>query len=464
MPISRRRFLRIAGAGVAGLSFTQLGFERINCLAAAQVPQPPQGGNAMILTRQEEAMARGENGPGIKRCMDILVKFGKAMGAERLVPIASAHTMPAEPPELLRKLTEGVNATGTFTTLHALMDAYSPENCTRMGQPEAFVREEGERFAQRREVYLRASFMQTYTCLPMLVGNLPRKGELVSFIGSGVQLMTNSLIGARCNRDGTVISLASAITGRTPYYGMLLDENRHGEVLVRFEGLDPDSLTKAQLGAIGYHLGAVAGSRNLVIEGLPADMELDRLKYLLAPMAVSGAVGLCHIVGLTPEAPTLEAALGGKKPAQTVTVGKKEIGQCLGQYAQGGPEVDMAIFGCPHCTVTEAKYLAGLLDGRRLSPNKRLWIGLPHQQYKLAQLMGYTEAVETAGGVFASSCMAAIPSAQLPEGVRVVATNSFKSAHYISRLSKGRVKLLVGDMDQCIAAVCGETWRGGQTA
>ena len=159
--------------------------------------------------------------------------------------------------------------------------------------------------------------------------------------------------------------------------------------------------------------------------------------------------------------PTLEAALGGKQPVQTLTVGQKEIDGSLGQYAQNGGQVDMAIFGCPHTTITETRVLAGLLAGRKLAKGKHLWIGLPHQHHKLAQVSGYAEPVEKAGGVFASSCMALVPNAQVPEGVKVVATNSFKAAHYISRLSKGRVKVVIGDMDQCIAAITGQNWKGG---
>jgi len=414
----------------------------------------------MLLTRQEEAMLNGAYGPGIQRCMAILVKFGRAMGAEHLVPIASGHTMPKEPPELLQKLTEGVKSTGVFTTLHSLMDGFSPESYKKMGQPKDFVRREMADYEIRREIYLNNGFMQTYTCLPLLVGNLPRKGDKCSWIGSGCQLILNSLIGARCNRDGTVMTLAAAITGRTPYYGLLVDENRRGEVLVRFAGLDVANLTPAQLGAIGYYVGGAAGSRNVVIDGVPPDTPLERLKYLLAPMAVTGSVGLCHIVGVTPEANTLDEALHGKPPAQIVTVGFDEINACLAQYAHQGDEVDMAIFGCPHCTVTEIRSMAGLLDGRKLNPGKHLWIGFPHQQYKLAQMMGYTEPVEAAGGVFASSCMALIPNAPLPEGVKTLATNSFKAAHYITQLSKGRVKVVIGDMDRCVAAITGGTWKG----
>ena len=415
----------------------------------------------MLLNSIEEAMLQGDHGPGKQRCMDILVKFGESVGAERMAGISSAHTMPKEPPDLLAEMTEGVTELGAPTSMHAMMSAFSPVNWKAMGVPGAFAEQELGLFAERRGHYRRCGFLETYTCLPMMVGNLPRKGDLVSWIGTGAQLLANSILGARCNRDGTVVNLAAAITGRAPYYGLYLDENRFAQVLVRFNGLDLGALTHAELGAVGYHVGALAGSRNIVIEGLPRETDADRLKYLMAPLAVSGSVSLCHIVGLTPEAPTLEAALGGVEPEQTLTVGPDDVRACLEQYAQGGPDVDMALFGCPHCSVAEVKVLSRLLEGKGLAGDRRLWIGLPHQQYALAKVMGLVDAVEAAGGVFASSCMATIPDSPIPDGVRTVATNSFKAAHYITRLTKGGVKVLVGDMEDCVKAVTGGPWTGG---
>lgn len=415
----------------------------------------------MQLNEREEFMLKGDLGPGPRRCMDILVKFGESVGAERMARIASAHTMPKEPPELLAEMTEGVERLGAPTTLHALMSAFSPVSWKAMGLPAGFAEGELGAHARRNLHHKRCGFLETYTCVPMLVGNLPRKGDLVSWIGTGAQLLANSVLGARCNRDGTVVNLAAAVTGVAPLYGLYLDENRHARVLVRFEGLDPDALTPAELGAAGYHIGARAGSRNVAVEGLSDRIDMDGLKALMAPQAVSGSVSLCHVVGVTPEAPTLEAALGGCEPEETLVVGPDEIRASLGQYAEGGPDVDMAIFGCPHCSVAEIGRLGGLLQGRRLAGDKRLWIGMPHQHYHLAKLMGLVDPVEAAGGVFASSCMATIPDSPIPEGVRTVATDSFKAAHYISRLTKGGVRVLVGDMDACVRAVTGGTWQGG---
>ena len=215
------------------------------------------------------------------------------------------------------------------------------------------------------------------------------------------------------------------------------------------------------LSAIGYYLGAKASSRNLVIDGLSRNMGLDRLKFLLAPLAVTGSVCLCHIVGMTPEAPTLEAAFGGGQPEEIFIVGQNVIDDGMALYPGSGRDADMVIFGCPHCTISEIRTLAARLEGKRIEAGKRLWIGLPHQHYALAQKMGYTRTIETAGGLFASACMAGVPDAPLPAGVSTVATNSFKAAHYISRLTRDRVKVMVTDQAKCLDAIIDPTWKGG---
>lgn len=412
----------------------------------------------MYLTKEEEEMAAGKRGPGIRKCMDILIKLGEAFGAERMVKVSSAHTMPKEPPELLSEMTEGVERTGTFTTLHSLMSSFDPKCWQEMGIPADFAEGELSVLRQRLDVYRRVGFYQTFTCLPMLVGNLPRFGDFVSWIGSGAQLLVNSVMGARTNRDGTVVNLAAAITGRAPYMGLLLDENRYAEMVVELDGLDPYNLTHGDFGAIGYYVGAKAENRNVVISGLPRDLDMDQLKYLMAPLSTSGSVSICHVVGMTPEAPTLEQALGNRKPSEVIKVGRDEIRQTKTLYA-GEDHVDMALFGCPHCTVPELKTLASLLHNKKIGSNQRLWIGMPYQHYYLAQIMGYTGIIENAGGIISSSCMATIPDSPIPGNVNVIATNSFKAAHYISRLTKGRVKVFIGDMDACVEAITGGTWQ-----
>jgi predicted aconitase len=406
----------------------------------------------MKLDQYEKEMLGGRHGPGKRRCMELLVKFGEAMGADRMVPIRSAHTMPKEPLELLQDLTEGVDRLGAFTTTHPTMSAFSLRNWEQMGISPDFAARELSVHDRRQQIYRRAGFYETYTCLPILAGNLARPGERVSWIGSSLQLLTNSILGARTNRDGTVVNLASAITGRTPDYGFHKDENRKAQVQVDLKALDVERMSTTDLGAISYWLGAKAGSRNVVFSHVP-DLNLDRLRYLLPPLSVTGSVGICHIVGVTPEASSLEQALGNQLPEEMITVGRDQIEEARSLYARGNREVELTIFGCPHCTITELGLIARLVTGRRLAPGKRLWIGTGHQTYGLAVQMGFANTIEEAGGVFASACMSAIPEPPIPASVKVAATNSFKAAHYISRLSKGSVAMWVADLEECLEAV-----------
>jgi len=409
----------------------------------------------MHLTEEERAMASGRFGKGIKRSMDLLVKFGQAFGASRMVRVASAHIMPKGPIDLLKEFTEGVENAPTFCTLHPFMSAFDPEKWKSMGIPEAFASQELPAFNERLAIYRRLGIYQTYTCLPMLVGNLPRKGECISWIGSCAQLFVNSLLGARTNRDGAVTNLAVAVTGRAPYIGNFLDENRRAQLLVRVRHMK-GGLSYTDLGAIGYYVGEKARDRNIVIDGLPPDLDLSRSLALLAPLPASGAVNLCHIPGVTPEAANVSDVID--ESCERISVGKEDVTAMKGLFGGTGP-VDLAVFGCPHCTISDLKTLAALLKGKALARNKRLWIGLPYQTYQLGQAMGFTGEIENAGGVITSSCMAAIPDAPFPVSVKAVATNSFKAAHYISRLTNGRVRVYVGELEACIEAVTGGVFR-----
>ena len=94
---------------------------------------------------------------------------------------------------------------------------------------------------------------------------------------------------------------------------LLKKEHRYGLVLVKLEGLDTGNFTKADYGAVGYYIGKAAGLKNVVVEGVSANVSFDELKFLMSPQPVSGAVTMCHVVGVTPEAPTMEEALGKAK-------------------------------------------------------------------------------------------------------------------------------------------------------
>jgi predicted aconitase len=415
----------------------------------------------MNLTKEEGAMAEGKYGPGIGRCMQLLTKYGEAFGAEKLVNIASAHVFNAFPTDLLTELAEGAGEAGTFTTLHPFMSLCDPFSCNEMGISEDHFSTRKDEHEQRLKIYKRLGFFQTYTCAPMLIGNLVKKGDFVSWFGSEIQLFANSVIGAKQNREGAVVNMATAITGKSPYIGLFFDENRYGEFLVEIEDLDLDLLTTIDYSAIGYYIGGIAQDRNIVINGLNNNITLDDIKHLLTSISASAATVICHIVGVTPEAPDLGRALGNKKPKEKLRVGKEELRQTKAMYSNlPSDRVDLVILGCPHCTIQELKRMAVLLENQKVGTDQRLWVGTAHQIYDLAQTMGYSQTIEEAGGIFARTCMATIPDCPIPSDVKTVATHSFKTAHYVDRISKGRIRVVVGELEKCVHAAIQGKWEG----
>ena len=415
----------------------------------------------MILTREEEAMANGKCGPGMERCATFLIKYGEAFGADKLVKIASAHVFNAFPLDLLEDLTEGVDQAKTFTTIHPFMSLCDPLSYEKMGISKEHCIEINNDHKKRIEIYDRLGFFKTYTCVPMYIGNFPKKGDYVSWFGSSTQLFVNSIVGARQNRDGAVVNMAIAVTGRAPNWGLFLDKNRHAEVLFDIKHLDTASLTTSDFGAIGYYIGGIAQERNIAINGLSNDIVLDKLKYLLHPISTSGAVSICHLIGITPEAPDLKTAMGNKRPKEEIHVGAEEIRKTKEKYYSESEPVDLVILGCPHCSIQELKEISSLLENKQIGSNQRLWIGTAHQLYDLAETMGYAEIIEKANGIISRSCMATIPDCAIPEDVKTVATNSFKTAHYVSIISKGRIRVVVGEIENCINAAISGNWEGG---
>jgi len=407
----------------------------------------------MQLTKYEQEMADGKHGRGLQRAINVLIQYGDAVGANRMVEIASAHVMPKEPPELLEEYTLDMEELPVKTTLHPYMSAFSPEKWEQMGIDRAYAESELPDCEKRRKIHEELGFIRTYSCLPMTLGNLPPSGSYNSWIGSCAQILSNSMMGARTNKDGTIVNMCAALTGRTPYFGLLKDENRFAQIIIRRA---PDVLleTDDDYGALGYFVGENVTNKSVVFDDLDPKISFDHLKYLIAPAAASGSVHICHVVGVTPEAPTLEAALGGKEPEKILTVTKENIEDTkLKFYFKNLQDADIVLLGCPHVTVEEAGHIAKLLRGRKLREGKRLWLGMGNPIYTLCKDMGYTKVIEDAGGVISNGCMATIPDSPLPYGTKRVLTNSFKAAHYVNSLQKGKAKVMVTSLEKCLEAI-----------
>jgi predicted aconitase len=303
--------------------------------------------------------------------------------------------------------------------------------------------------------------LPTFTCSPYLIGIIPRPADVLCMTGSSGQIISNSFFGARAGRESVSTCLAAAVTGETPLMGLLAKENRYAKVLIEAgKGIDFSKFSEADYGALGYYVGEIAGTRNVAIEGIPLDMTFENGRMLVSPMPVSGACVMCHIIGITPEAHTIEEALGGINPEERVVAGKKEIQGIYERLnnAENG-KVDMVVIGCPHLSIVEIGQLASLMEGKKLNKNVRLIVGISKTTYALAKECGYVDAIEIPGAIISNTCVSGTnPFLFLDEPPGVAATNSARGAHYMQRTSGGRTKTYYGDIEKCVRAAISGKW------
>jgi predicted aconitase len=295
------------------------------------------------------------------------------------------------------------------------------------------------------------------TCTPYQVGNLPVRGEHVAWMESSAVVYANSVLGARTNCEGTASTGAASLTGRIPYWGNHLPENRFGDALIRS---DIAIAGFQEWGMLGYFVGdAVQEGKPVVVgEGLGRP-DLAELKHFGAATATAGGVELFHIPGLTPEAPTVEAAFGGAPVPAELHYGERErqaVYEALNSQGESDV-VDFILLGCPHASLDQISRIAAALEGKRLHSDTEMWIMTPRALRTIADASGYTAVIEAAGAhILTDSCPAMSKAA--PEGTRVFATDSAKQVHYLPAILG--IEGWFGTLEDCVDAALTGRWRG----
>lgn len=412
----------------------------------------------MRLSDQEKQMLDGGRGDAVRKAMEILMAMGEIYGAERMVPVNSAHISGANinvtgdaGARFVEETAAGVDRLVAYTTLNP--SSIDRRRWRDLAMPEAEVlKQQG-----LTKSYEKMGAISCHSCTPYLVGNLPRLGEHVAWCESSAISYANSVLGARTNREGGPTALASAITGRTPDYGLHLDENRGGHLLVEVKAPIKGFF---DYGNLGYFVGSIAQDKNPVFTGIPPDVTIDELKSLASALASSGAVALFHIVGVTPEARTLEQAFSQGPPETTIEVGARELQQAEERLSMAaGSDVDWIYLGCPHLSVPEFGEIAALLKGKRISDKVELWACSSPAIKIQADFMGYTEVIEEAGAkVVTETCPVITFSRAICQnkGFKSITSNSAKVAHYMP----GQFDILAhyGDTAKCISAALSGRW------
>ena len=305
----------------------------------------------MKLEPEQESILRGESGRAMALAMKTLVDYGRAFGSGRLVPIRSGHlagTFGILPFQAYYKILDRLAADGVRVRVPTTVNP-------RPGRELSLISR--ITFGRQGRLERRLAAMgvtPNYSCVCYEKENVPGTGDRLAWAESSAVAYANSVLGARTNRNSILIDLCSAVTGLTPEFGFLLDENRRGRVLVRLE------VDRMDASALGFIIGREVVDRVPVIEHY--DFSSVELKNMGGSMAASGGVALFHVEGLTPEAPDMKAVFDGG-PETTITVTQKDLDDLRTERPD---RADKVVFGCPQMTYDEAVGLGERFRGRRV--------------------------------------------------------------------------------------------------
>jgi predicted aconitase len=388
--------------------------------------------------------------------MRLVARAAEVTGAQRLIDVTQAHVDSClyhgeATLDFVQRLVDGHALVSVPTTLNVgALDLLHPE----LNRGDARISERGRLLMDR---YRSLGARPTYTCAPyQLTDFRPSLGEQVAWGESNAIVFCNSVLGARTNRYGDFIDIACAITGRAPDAGLHRTDARRATLVLRLADDVPAALRDADVlfPVLGIVLGRRAGSAVAAIDGLPAGQSEDRLKALGAAAASSGSVAMFHVVGSTPEAPTLEAAI---KPGSLIElIGLEELRAVRDELTTAAGDGLAAVsLGTPHASLAELERYAALLDGRRVHPDVECLVSTGRDT--LAAAATVAEVLRAAGvELLVDTCSYIAPILRNANGP--VMTDSGKWAYY----APGNIgaQVVFGSSLECItSAVAGRVVR-----
>lgn len=418
------------------------------------------------LTDAELAMADGTQGEAVAAAMDLLIRYGDILGADRLVetnnvcganifgPRHSRVLGTSDPATLFSEFSldsrEAVTISPAVTHACQLIGPRDHENWELQGLDYAT----NEEITQSEDYLASIGVSILNTCTPYQVGNVPSRGEHCAWMESSAVPYINSLLGARTNTEGRESTAAAMLTGRIPHSGLHLTENRAATHLV-LSDIAVESMFDWSV--FGYWMGWHLRDQIPVIGGMRGPVDPIALKQFGAAVNSSGDVELYHMPGVTAEATSVEHALRGRAPEETLVFTQKDFDSVVAHLnsTATGDDIDFVMIGCPHANLDQVREVARLLEGKKIDSGVRFWIFTPSALREVARRSGWVDTIERAGGrVMADTCPAI--GQFVPPGAKRFATDSAKQVHYLPQImgTEGRF----GTTAQCVRAALTGKW------
>ena len=402
----------------------------------------------LTLSDSDRSMLNGERGAATQLAMSILVRMAEVYSAESLMDISQAHIdSTIYLGDATLEFAEHLASLGARVAVPTSLNVSGVDECG--WQEWAVTPEWAAKAARQMLAYERMGAVAMWTCAPYQTHMRPVFGQQIAWGESNAIAFANSVIGARTERYPDLLDICCAICGRVPAVGLHLTGNRAGQMRLRLVGVPPALQQDDQFFAVlGHLVGKLAGDQIPVIEGVVVSPAEDHLKAFAAAAASSGRVALFHMVGITPEAPTIDEAFHGHVPAQTIDVTTGDLREARKELTTAdGRELDMVILGSPHFSLAEFSQLAPLVTGRHAHPRVKFLVTSSRLMKEQADKAGVLAPLVSFGAqITLDTCILASP--MLPPEIRTLMTNSAKYAYYAPSLLNTRVTF--GSLADCV--------------
>lgn len=463
--LGREGFERLAAGGWARIEdgsvrlYPQRPADGWRGVMASDAGALPEG---VALDADDHALLAGSHGKAAQAAMQILLRMADLQGARELLDVTQAHidgciyTGPASL-RFARQLVDWDARVRVPTTLNSI--SVDHRRWRELGVDKDF----GEPASALGDAYMEMGAQLSYTCAPYLLDTAPGLGEQIVWAESNAVVYANSVLGARTLKYPDYLDICIALTGRAPNVGSHRDEGRLATLRVDVEL--PASHDESLYPLLGYHIGALCGSRIPVVDGLqPLAPDSDALKAFGAAFATTSAAPMFHIAGVTPEAADVATALGGQAPRQCVRITPADLiatWRELDRAAQ--PDVQLVSLGNPHFSASECAKVAELVAGRRKHPDVALVITLGRAVQEQARAAGHVQTLQDFGALLVNdTCWCMLGEPIIPPQCTTLITNSAKYAHYGPGLAGRQVHF--GSLAACIDAACSGRGDGGVPA
>ena len=379
----------------------------------------------MHLTKEEEKLLHSED-QTIRKSMEILVALGEIFDADKLIEVKSVQISGISYQNIGDPGLEWFESLSGRFAVRAMVNPAGMDlkRWREMGIDEGFYRKQ----IRIIKALLKLGAEQTLTCTPYYF-DPPSLGDHVAWAESNAVVYANSILGARTNRESGISALAAGIIGKTPNYGLHLDENRKPTILVDVKA---EIENEAQISLLGYKIG------EKIADEVPyfrfrRKLSEDWLKLLGASLAAKGNTALFHVENQTPESDRFSIDGLEKLEVDKIEV-KMEAEKC---------DPDLIALGCPHLSEEELEHLLNLIKDKG-KVKKDFWV---FTSRKLVEKMSdLVSKIEKCGiKVFSDTCMVVSPATENYECVMV---NSGKALTYLPKLRKVDVRF--GSMRECV--------------